>query len=167
MRGPKGEKGDPGEPGPRGERGPQGEMGPMGPSGGSGGINEAQIRQLVQQLVQQQVSAMPSSGGAAQASLGNQDAFNMSGCIPVSAIRDLAVLTLREGQEFCADDGALVARIGRGNQYRFSIKMPGKGSDTCSFENVCKLDWLGGKSFVYERQGQDDKGPISLLRLKQ
>ncbi len=168
VRGPKGDKGDPGEQGPRGERGPQGEMGPMGPSGGNSGMSEAQMRSLIQQVVQQQVLAVPiGGGGTVNASLGNQDVFNISGCIPVSAVRDLTVLTLREGQEFCADDGALVARIGRGDRYRFSITMPGKGSDMCSLEKVCTLDWLSGKSFVYERRGQDEKGPVSLLRLKQ
>lgn len=167
-RGPKGDKGDTGDQGARGERGPQGEMGPMGPSGTTGGMSEQQIRQLVEQAIQQKISALPTSttnpiGGA----LSETDAFQTSGCISVDNIRNLEMLPLREGQEFCDGNGRLLARVGEFSRNGwFKMTRPGTASDSCTLERSCTLRWLNGKSYVYERLGQDDKGQVALLRLQ-
>lgn len=166
VRGPKGDKGEPGLQGPRGERGPQG---PTGPAGISSGLSEEHIRQIIQQSVQQQIAAMPATtGGTIQVTLGGADIFNSSGCIPVEQIRNLGTLTLRSGQEFCDRDGRLLARV---NDFMsngaFYMTRPGTHQDSCMLESTCTLRWLGGKRYVYERLGEDERGRIALLRLRQ
>ena len=170
--GPRGPKGDPGEPGPQGPRGPQGERGEQGPPGvpGSGGegMSAEAVRQLVIQTVQQQMAALPAaSAAAAPVALPGTDIFNSTGCIPVSSLQNLQVLTLRVGQEFCDRDGALLARIEKFDLYEaFKMNLPGKGADWCKLNKSCTLRWLGSKEFVYERVGEDEKGMVALLRLK-
>lgn len=171
VPGPQGPKGDVGPEGPQGQQGPrgfQGEPGPMGPSGASGsgasGLTESQVRQMIQQAVAGLPT--PSASGGISVALSGQDIFNSSGCIPVSEVRNLEVLTLREGQEFCEADGRLTAKItsiaGTGTLF---YTLPGKASSNCALNKQCKLRWLGAKTFVYERLGEDDKGPVALLRL--
>ncbi len=175
VPGPKGDKGDKGETGPQGPAGPQGprglqgEQGPMGSPGAagstSGGLTEAQVRQLIQQALSS-IPTASSSGGTITVTLGGEDIFRSAGCIPVSSVRNLQVLTLREGQEFCEADGRLIARIGRieASGY-FNVSRPGLMGDGCGLGNQCNMRWLGGKRFVYERVGEDDKGKVALLRL--
>lgn len=173
--GPRGPKGDPGEPGPQGlpgPRGPQGERGEQGPPGlpGSGGegMSAEAVRQLVAQTVQQQMAALPATSVAASpVALPGTDVFNSTGCIPVASLLNLQVLTLRVGQEFCDRDGALLARIERfSDSGKIWTTLPGRGTGTCSLNKTCTLRWLGSKDFVYERFGEDEKGPAALLRLK-
>ncbi|WP_337183841.1 collagen-like protein [Shinella sp.] len=167
VRGPKGDKGDPGEQGPRGERGPQGEMGPMGAAGGSSGMNQAQLRQLVQQLIQQQIASLPGAGNAIQASIGNSDAFSTSGCISLAAVKNETTLVLRKGQEFCESDGRLIAQVKALDTSGYiSIHRPGELPDSCKVGKSCKFRWLGGKTYVYERIGDDENGAVALFRLK-
>lgn len=166
-RGPKGDPGEPGSQGPRGERGPQGEMGPVGPAGPAGsasGLTEQQVRQIIQQ----QIASTPAgSGGTVQLTLDEADVFNASGCISVDSIKNLDVLTLREGQEFCERSGRLLARVNKFkiNGY-FVITRPGDNDDSCSVETTCRMRWLGGKKYTYERVGEDDRGQVALLRLQ-
>lgn len=167
IRGPKGDKGDTGDQGPRGERGPQGEMGPMGQSGGSGGFSETQIRQLVQQLVQQQIASTQNAVGTVQSSINGSDVFSTSGCTNLSEVRNLDLLTLRPAQEFCDQSGRLVARVRKFSETQHVyIERPGESGDSCALGYSCKLRWLNGKSYTYERYGEDENGPIALLRLK-
>lgn len=169
VPGPKGEPGPEGPQGPQGPRGLQGEPGPMGPPGpsgtGAGGLTETQVRQMIQQAI----SALPTPAAAStgvNVTLGGADVFNASGCIPISAIRELEVLTLREGQEFCDTDGRLVGTVGSfSGRGSFVVKRPGEPQDGCTPGSRCKMRWLGSKTYVYERVGEDDKGRVALLRL--
>lgn len=168
QRGPKGDKGDTGDQGPRGERGLQGETGPMGPAGTGGGMTEAQVRQLVQQLIQQNGSATPTTGGKVQIAVDDgADVFNSSGCVALSTVKSRELLVLRKGQEFCDSDGRLVAHVKTFESSGYiSMARPGELPDACSVGRTCKLRWLGGQQYVYERLGEDEKGPIALLRIK-
>lgn len=172
VPGPKGPKGDQGEQGPQGPRGLPGEQGPMGPVGPAGtasGMTEQQIQQFIVRTVQQQVASTPGTAGETiQVAVNGADIFESSSCIPTDAIKDLDVLTLREGQEFCDRDGRLLARVSKFESSGFfTMKRPGEASDRCSLESSCRLRWLSGKSYIYERRGEDERGPIALLRLKQ
>ncbi len=169
-RGPKGEVGPEGPQGPQGPRGFQGEAGPMGPPGtsasGSGGLTESQVRQLIQQALSSLPASSSSSGGGSTVSVGGEDVFNSAGCIPVSELRSLQVLTLREGQEFCEADGRLVAKITlMRDSGAFSYQQPGRGVGNCSVNSGCTFRWLGSKRYVYERFGQDERGGVAMLRL--
>lgn len=167
--GPRGEPGPEGPAGPQGPRGPQGEIGPIGPAGpagsASGGLSESQVRQMIQEALQ----SMPTpsaTGGNVSVTLGGEDVFNSSKCISVSEVRQLEVLLLRDGQEFCETDGRLVAKIGSaGIRGAFSYTMPGVGNYNCYLNRQCKIRWLGGRTYTYERFGEDDKGEVALLRL--
>ncbi|NML73573.1 hypothetical protein HHL25_05470 [Rhizobium sp. S-51] len=163
--GPKGDPGPEGPPGPQGPRGYQGDVGPMGPAGsGAGGLSESQVRQLIQQAIQGLPA--PSTSGGISVSLDGEDVFDSSGCIPVSGIKSLTTLKLRAGQEFCEADGRLVGTVSQFfSKGGFAVKRPGEPSDNCSLGNRCKFRWLGSKTYIYERVGEDDKGPVALLRL--
>lgn len=172
VEGPRGPKGDPGSEGPQGAQGPrglQGEPGPMGPPGASGsgsaGLTESQVRQLIQQAVSSLPTPSAGSGGIT-VSLGGEDVFNSSGCIPVSEVRSLEVLTLRKGQEFCEASGQLVAQVSTAEPrgYVF-ITMPGNGWHQCNISDGCKFPWLGSKRYVFERVGEDEEGVVALFRL--
>jgi hypothetical protein len=61
-----------------------------------------------------------------EVSVDGADLFNSAGCIPIQTIKDLPVLTLRDGQEFCDRDGSLLARVERFNQDGgFRMNRPG------------------------------------------
>jgi len=172
ARGPKGDKGDPGEPGPqgsRGERGLQGEPGPMGPPGQSAGgdLSEQQVRQIALQIFQQQPRTTPSNGGSINVTLEGTDVFKASGCIPVDNIRNLDVLTLRAGNEFCDKTGRLLFRVTsiRERDGRIFFSNPGQRDGSCGFEDTCNFSDIG-KTFVYERKGVDDIGSVALFRIK-
>jgi hypothetical protein len=123
---------------------------------------------MIGDIVQSHRPALNSGGGATiDVTLNGADIFNAAGCIPVSSIKDLPVLTLRSGQEFCERDGRLVARIGKfQNGGKFFVTQPCEFDDACSLESSCRMDWLGGKVFIYERLGDDDRGAVALLRAR-
>jgi hypothetical protein len=174
VEGPRGPKGDPGSEGPQGAQGPrglQGEPGPMGPPGaatsGAGGLTESQVKQMIQQAISSLPAPLAGSGGIT-VSLGGEDVFNTAGCIPVSEVRNLEVLTLRQGQEFCEATGKLVAQVARAEPDGYvSITMPGDGNHQCGLNSSCKFPWLGSKRYVFERVGEDEKGVVGLFRLNQ
>lgn len=126
------------------------------------------VRQLVVQTVQQQILALPAaSATASPVALPGADVFNSTGCIPVVSVLNLQIMTLRVGQEFCDRDGALLARIERfTDNGKIWTTLPGRGTDTCVLNKTCTLRGLGSKDFVYERFGEDEEGPVALLRLK-
>lgn len=158
VRGPKGEKGDPGDQGPRGERGPQGEMGPAG-------LTEAEVKQLVKQLVQQPIGSLPVSGGAAQTAQATSSASMSSNCTDIAAISEAETLQLSKGQEFCEADGRLIATVH--DIYTTGtliISRPGVGLARCDRNKKCALPWLSSASYVYERAGTDGNGRTALLR---
>lgn len=97
-------------------------------------------------------------------SLGGEDVFDSSGCIPVSEVKRLATLTLRQGQEFCETDGRLVATVKMERTGFLIITRPGEPSDRCGLNSKCRMRWLGSKSYIYERVGEDEKGQVALLR---
>jgi hypothetical protein len=163
LQGPKGDQGDAGPQGPKGERGPQGEQGPAAQ------VDVSQFRPLVDQLVSQKFASMPQSAPAmtAQTIAAVPDIFNSSSCIPIDTIRNLDVLTLRSGNEFCDKTGRLLFRVSKigENDGLVSFANPGNGNGYCSFEETCKFSDIG-KTFVYERRGHDDNGEIALFRIK-
>lgn len=168
VPGPKGEKGDPGErgeQGPRGERGLQGEAGPQGTGSTSSGLAESQILQIVEESVKQKLASLPAStGGTITVALDGQDVFNTASCIQIQSVRGLDVLTLRPGQEFCDKSGELIGRIGLEGAKGLAWKRIGGFSGTCGIEKKCGLGSIFGATYVYERFGEDDEGPIFLLR---
>ncbi|MDC9834357.1 hypothetical protein [Rhizobium binxianense] len=160
-QGPKGDPGDAGPQGPRGERGLQGEQGPAGQ------IDVAQVRPMIDQLVTQKFASMPQNTPSAAAAVATvPDIFNSSACIPIDSIRNLDVLTLRSGNEFCDRTTRLIFRVSRirENDGRIFFETPGKGSGYCSLEGKCTLNDIG-KTYVYERRGHDEDGEIALLRI--
>lgn len=166
VPGPRGPEGPQGPQGPRGLQGEPGPMGPSGPAGVStGGLTEAQVRDIIKQAVAQLPTAKP---GIISANMGSSAVFDTSTCIPIADVRGLQVLSLRRGQEFCEADGKLVAIIdsveSRGN---LKITLPGFGTDRCSINSSCTMRWLGGKRFVFERVGEDDRGVVALLRMRE
>jgi hypothetical protein len=167
LPGPKGDMGPRGPEGPQGPRGFQGEPGPVGPQGpagsGSGGLTESQVRQMIQQALSS-LPAPSSSGGGISVSLGGEDVFDSSSCIPVAEVKRLATLTLRQGQEFCEADGRLVATVKMERTGFVIITRPGEPSDRCGLNSKCRMRWLGSKSYIYERVGEDEKGQVALLR---
>ena len=168
VPGPKGDTGPQGPEGPQGPRGFQGEPGPMGlpgPAGsGSGGLTESQVRQMIQQAISGLPT--PTSGGGVNINLSGEDVFDAAGCIPVAEVKKLTTLTLRQGQEFCEADGRLVATVKNMDRTGFLlISRPGESNDRCGLNSKCRMRWLGSKSYIYERVGEDDKGQVALLRL--
>jgi hypothetical protein len=173
SRGAQGPKGDPGEvgpQGPRGERGLTGEQGPIGPAGNAGssaGPNEQQIRQLVQQMVQQQLASLPASGGSGQATfVSTGPAFDLSNCIPATAFSSQQTFTLKAEMEICAIDGRLVATIEQIGNNSLKVAVPGASNTYCSLGSKCKLPWLPNATFIWERRADDPsgKGSLALMR---
>jgi hypothetical protein len=168
-QGPKGDQGEPGQQGPRGERGLPGEQGPIGPAGTSSngaGISEQQVRQIVEQAMRQQpVTSQVSQGAAVNVTLGGQDVFDAAGCIPLESIRNLQVITLRAGNEFCDRNGRLAFRVKsiRESDGAIYFANPGKSDGFCRHERQCDFKDIGRK-YVYERRGTDDRGPLALFR---
>lgn len=162
-QGPKGDPGDPGPQGPRGERGLQGEQGPAGQ------LDLSQVRPVIEQLVSQKLASIPqpSSTSAAQAVASTADIFSSASCIPIDAIRNLDVWTLRPNNEFCDKTGRLLFRVSRIRESdgRIFFANPGQGTGNCTFEQTCSFSEIG-KTFVYERRGHDDDGEIALFRIK-
>jgi hypothetical protein len=177
-RGPKGEKGDPGQPGERGDKGdigPRGLKGDVGSASASASVDIDELKVLVDQAVAEKLAAMPlstnaASPGAAQISQ-SLKLFDTSTCIQIDTIRNLEVLTLRPGNEFCNNSGKLLFRVAEietpRNNKRIMFSTPGKGSGSCDLEETCRLREVGGRVYIYERFAEDDQGPIALLRFTQ
>lgn len=166
LKGPKGDKGDQGDAGPQGPRGERGLQGEPGPSGPSSSVQQADIEKIVAPLISEYASRLQ-NGTAKSYSPPIPDAFNGSNCILVDSIKNDNVLYVREKQEFCKKDGSLVATVYKmSDSGEFSVNVPGHGYWYCTLHDSCDISWLG-KRFIYERFGEDDKGPVALLRLAQ
>lgn len=166
LKGPKGDKGDQGDPGPQGPRGERGIQGEPGPAGPSGSVQQADIERIVTPLINEYASRLP-AGTAASYSPPIPDVFNGGKCIITDSIKNDNVIYVRENQEYCKKDGTLLAVVDQwDNGGSFNVTIPGRGNWWCSVNQRCDISWLG-KKFVYERLGEDDKGPVALLRLSQ
>lgn len=169
ARGPKGDKGDQGDTGPqgpRGEQGPKGEPGPAGPQGGSGGTAiTAELKQLIEREIASRLSNAATVAPAG--SLPADIVADASGCIPMESLRGAEIISLREGMEFCAPDGRVLARItsiSGGGTVNFSS--PGRGSWSCGYERKCTFQDLG-ITYIYERRSSDGDGRVAFLRRSQ
>lgn len=170
--GPKGEPGEQGPPGPRGPQGPQGPEGPIGPVGPRGpagqdgvGVSESAVRQLVAEAMAQLPRSATGGSPAVQLNLDGADVFKTAGCIPTSTLTETPTILVRENQEFCGDDGALLM-VTEKFYDDADIKMiiPGRGYDFCELRSSCFFNWLDGKAYAYERFGKDEKGKVALFR---
>jgi hypothetical protein len=168
LMGPKGDKGDPGEKGergPSGERGVQGEAGPMGPAGGAGGVNEDRIMEMIDKAVREQPASSTSAvGGTVSIALNGQDIFDTADCMNLSGVRNLEIVMLRPGQEFCDEAGRLIGRIDLSGSTGLAWKHIGKSNGFCKIESHCSLGSMFGAKYLYERFGEDKQGPVFLLR---
>ncbi|CAH0343229.1 hypothetical protein RHI9324_04962 [Rhizobium sp. CECT 9324] len=168
SRGVPGPKGDPGEAGPQGPRGEPGPPGPSGTTTAQSGLTLQDVERVALQIVERRIASLPTqAGNSIQVSIDGADVFKSAGCISIQTIKDLPVLTLRAGQEFCDRDGALLARVEKFNpDGNFQMNRPGEPSDYCQMGSSCRLRWLGGKQFNYERVGEDAEGTVALLRAR-
>jgi hypothetical protein len=165
AQGPKGDQGEPGPQGLRGERGLQGEPGPAGPTS----IDQPTLARLIQDAVDRKILTLPSSATSPVAPLtSGLEAFNTTSCIPASSVKNLPVLTLRAGQEFCASDGALLATVQEFNTRgdRLYMMRPGAGRLWCDLNEECTMRWFDGATYVFERTSEDGKGKVALFRKK-
>lgn len=174
-RGLKGEKGDPGEAGMRGPKGEKGDTGPKGDPASSSpmaSVDLAELQVLVDKSVEDRLAKLPGvaiTSNVGDAGIANAlKVFETSACIQADSVRKLDVLTLRPGNEFCNKSGKLLFRVSEIEtshpKKKIEFSTPGVGNGSCYLEQTCTFDEFGGRIYVYERFGEDDQGPIALLR---
>lgn len=166
-QGLKGDQGDVGPQGPRGERGFPGEPGPMGPPGAGSSISENQVREIVQKVVQQHLSSLPSNTvGAATTFVSTGPEFDLSNCVPSISFANQQTFSLRSKMEVCAADGRLVSTVEYVNGGNIKVSVPGARDVFCILGRKCKLPWITNSTYIWERETDDPsgKGSIALMR---
>jgi hypothetical protein len=164
-RGPKGDKGDPGDTGPQGPRGERGPQGEPGPAGSSATVDRDALDKIVTSILQQNLPKLTAAGGASSAVI--PAIFGDNKCIFVEKIRAENILYIRTGQEYCRKDGALLSRIRKFTDNNgFIATIPGDIDLWCYINQKCVLPWTG-KTYMFERIGEDENGQVALLRLAQ
>lgn len=179
QQGPRGEAGPVGPQGPRGEVGPagpqgvQGPPGPIGPAGVAGqptSIDMKALSALVENAIEQKRLGHPPTtdlGSIPEAAkpANPNSAFGIASCIDVKTIIESESLVIRSQMEFCDSAGRLLAKTKISYSGAIEFTQPGFRSIYCRPNQRCSFPWLNGRTYIYERTGVDQDGPMALLRV--